>query len=59
MLNLFRGVFSNRYCCGWFSALFMMAIVSLFGLYKWWQCMPIIMVIYIGFRYLAFRYLDE
>ena len=59
MLNIFRWIVCNRFCCGWLAALFFVSIAIMFELCKWWQLFPIVTIIYTGFRYAAFKYLDE
>lgn len=59
MSKYFKLVFTNKFCCGWLAALLSTCIIITFDLYKWWQFLPILVFIYIGFRYIAFKYLDE
>ena len=56
-MNLFRWIFSNRFCCGWLSsasASFTYVLVN-----NIWIGLPITAVFYILFRYIAFKYLPE
>ncbi|MCK4454413.1 hypothetical protein KAU51_03725 [Candidatus Parcubacteria bacterium] len=56
---MFKSIFVDRFCCGWFAALLFIGIVVIFALDKWWQLLPTVITIYIGFRHAAFKYSDE
>jgi hypothetical protein len=60
MSEFFRIIFNNRYCCGYISALIIILTGDVFKLYSnWWLFIPVIIIFYLGFKYLAYKYLDE
>jgi len=64
MLNVFRCIFSNRFCCGWLSGIVavFLAVLQLFYFSQWWKyviTIATLSIFYILFRQLAFKYLDE
>ena len=56
MLNIFKKIFINRFCCGWIVGIGCIYLMMLIN--SWWSLI-LIPIFYLHFRFLAFKYLDE
>lgn len=62
ILRISRLLFRNRFCIGWCTGVITMFIVIIISTYPKWYIplsTTIIIISYLGFRHIAFKYFDN